>query len=376
MRFPTCTPVTFLAALFVGIAPANDASGLQSAATDQAPQDAGPPGMVWIRGGEFLMGSDGDLALPAEGPPHRVRVTGFWIDATEVTNAQFRAFVEATGYVTTAEVAPKLEEIMAQLPPGTPPPDPEVLQPGSLVFRPTRGPVPLHDFSRWWAWTPGASWRHPEGPGSSIEGKDDHPVVQVSWLDARAYARWAGKDLPTEAQWEFAARGGLRGQPFVWGDERISDQVIRANIWQGRFPYENLATDGYPRTAPVRSYPANGYGLYDMAGNVWEWCRDWYRADAYSLHEAGAVAVDPAGPARSYDPREPYAQKRVIRGGSFLCSDSYCSSYRPSARMANTVDSSTNHMGIRCVMSSRAWKARSSAEKADEPPPPGGAPPP
>ena len=227
------------------------------------------------------MGTDSDLGWPDEKPAHRVRVDGFWMDEHEVTNAQFRAFVEATGYVTTAEKAPRLEEVMAQLPPGSPPPPKENLVPGSLVFTPPAGRVNLDDVSQWWAWTPGANWQHPEGPGSSIEGKDDHPVVHVSWDDAVAYARWASKRLPTEAEWEFAARGGLDGQPYVWGNERPSDTQIHANIWQGEFPRQNTVKDGFARTAPVQSFLPNGYGLYDMAGNVWEWCADWYQRDLY-----------------------------------------------------------------------------------------------
>ena len=246
----------------------------------KSPAD-GPPGMVWVGGGEFTMGTDSDLGWPDEKPAHRVRVDGFWMDEHEVTNAQFRAFVEATGYVTTAEKAPRLEEVMAQLPPGSPPPPKENLVPGSLVFTPPAGRVNLDDVSQWWAWTPGANWQHPEGPGSSIEGKDDHPVVHVSWDDAVAYARWASKRLPTEAEWEFAARGGLDGQPYVWGNERPSDTQIHANIWQGEFPHQNTVKDGFARTAPVQSFLPNGYGLYDMAGNVWEWCADWYQRDLY-----------------------------------------------------------------------------------------------
>ena len=260
----------------------------------KSPAD-GPPGMVWVGGGEFTMGTDSDLGWPDEKPAHRVRVDGFWMDEHEVTNAQFRAFVEATGYVTTAEKAPRLEEVMAQLPPGSPPPPKENLVPGSLVFTPPAGRVNLDDVSQWWAWTPGANWQHPEGPGSSIEGKDDHPVVHVSWDDAVAYARWASKRLPTEAEWEFAARGGLDGQPYVWGNERPSDTQIHANIWQGEFPHQNTVKDGFARTAPVQSFLPNGYGLYDMAGNVWEWCADWYQRDLYRQAPAAAWSITRPG---------------------------------------------------------------------------------
>ena len=315
----------------------------------KSPAD-GPPGMVWVGGGEFTMGTDSDLGWPDEKPAHRVRVDGFWMDEHEVTNAQFRAFVEATGYVTTAEKAPRLEEIMAQLPPGTPPPPKENLVPGSLVFTPPAGRVNLDDVSQWWAWTPGANWQHPEGPGSSIEGKDDHPVVHVSWDDAAAYARWAGKRLPTEAEWEFAARGGLDGKPYVWGDERPSDTQIHANIWQGEFPHQNTVKDGFARTAPVQSFPPNGYGLYDMAGNVWEWCADWYQRDLYRQRAGRGVVNNPAGPERSSDPACPFMPMRVQRGGSFLCNDSYCSRYRPSARHGCSLDTGMSHVGFRCVM--------------------------
>ncbi len=313
----------------------------------------GPSGMVWMPGGEFTMGTDSPQAWPEEKPAHRVRLDGFWIDRTEVTNAQFRVFVEAIGYVTTAEKPPSLEEILSQSPLGTPPPPKEKLVPGSLVFTPTAGPVDLHDFSRWWTWTPGADWRHPEGPGSSIEHRDDHPVVHVSWDDAAAYARWAGKRLPTEAEWEFAARGGLEGKPYVWGDDPPSANPKSANIWQGEFPYRNTSEDGFVRTAPVKSFPANGSGLFDMAGNVWEWCADWYDREAYRRRAAGGLAVNPtgSGPISISDPASPVARRRSQRGGSFLCNDDYCSRYRPSARHGGVPDTGMSHVGFRCAMS-------------------------
>ena len=316
--------------------------------------------MVWIPGGEFTMGTDSELGWPDEKPAHRVRVDGFWMDETEVTNAQFHAFVEATGYVTTAEKPPDVEEILRQSPPGTAPPPKELLVPGSLVFQPTAGPVKdLRDYSQWWHWTPGANWRHPEGPGSGIVGKDDHPVVHVSWDDAVAYAKWAGKRLPTEAEWEFAARGGLEGRPYVWGDEKPTDTNIFANLWQGEFPHRNTARDGYVRTAPVKSFAPNGYGLYDMAGNVWEWCSDYYQADLYRRRVRDAVIVNPSGPAAAMDPRHPRAASRVQRGGSFLCHDSYCWRYRPSARHGCSPDTGMSHVGFRCVTSKQRWANRS-----------------
>jgi formylglycine-generating enzyme len=318
------------------------------------PPGDGPPGMAWVPGGEFSMGSEDPQARPDERPVHRVRVDGFWIEQTPVTNAQFRKFVEATGYVTTAERKPDWEEIKKQVPPGTPRPPDEKLVAASLVFRQSDGPVDLHDFSQWWSWVPGADWRHPHGPGSGIDGLNDHPVVQVSWDDAAAYAKWAGRRLPTEAEFEFAARGGLDGRKYPWGDEPISESHPQCNFWQGQFPNKNTNQDGYARTSPVRTFPANGYGLYDMAGNVWEWCADWYRPDTYAADQAKGVVTNPAGPTSSLDPEEPYTPKRVVRGGSFLCNDSYCASYRAAARMKTSPDSGSDHTGFRCVMSAEA----------------------
>jgi len=309
--------------------------------------------MVWIPPGEFTMGGVGPEARADEFPLHRVRVSGFWMDQTDVTNAQFRRFVQATNYVTTAEKKIDWNELKKQLSPGTPRPDDSVLQPGAMVFRATSGPVPLDDWRQWWAWVPGANWRQPAGPGHPLTPQeDDRPVVQVSWDDAVAYCRWAGKRLPTEAEWECAARGGLSGQRFVWGDDPPSDTNIRANIWQGHFPYQNTVADGYPLSSPVKAFPPNGYGLYDMAGNVWQWCADWYRPDYYqTLAAKGAVARNPQGPATSFDPDEPQTPKRVQRGGSFLCNADYCASYRPSARMKTSPDTGQIHAGFRAVKS-------------------------
>ncbi len=322
----------------------NPAGSEHPAGRDSQASPPSPPDMVWIPGGEFTMGSNAEIARPDEKPTHRARVDGFWMDTTEVTNAQFRAFVEATGYVTTAEKAPQLQEIMQQLPPGTPPPSAEMLVPGSLVFTPPSAPGEM-----WWEWRAGANWRQPDGPGSSIAGKADYPVVHVSWFDAQAYAQWAGNRLPTEAEWEYAARGGLDGKTYVWGEDNPYQGTPRANIWQGEFPHHNTGADGHIATSPVRSYAPNGYGLYDMAGNVWEWVQDWYRPDTYARRASEAVTVNPQGPDSSYDPQEPTIPKRVQRGGSYLCDANYCASYRPSARMKVSPDTSLVHTGFRCV---------------------------
>lgn len=315
------------------------------------PAQPTPSSMVWIPGGEFRMGSDESTARSDEQPAHRVRVGGFWIDATEVTNRQFEEFVRATAYTTTAERSPVADELLANLPEGTPPPDPALLVPGSLVFTPPDHAVPLDDVRLWWTWTPGANWRHPEGPDSDLVGREEHPVVQVSWDDAVAYARWTGKRLPTEAEWEFAARGGLTGMPYVWGNEPPSLTHPQANLWTGKFPHENSAADGFLRTAPVGKFAANGYGLYDMSGNVWEWCSDWYDRELYQQRSQSEATTDPQGPDSSSDPLRPYMSQRSQRGGSFLCNDGYCSRYRPSARHGCTPDTGMSHVGFRCVKS-------------------------
>jgi formylglycine-generating enzyme required for sulfatase activity len=338
--------------LLVGLAVAGFAAAYVLAQVDWRRwfEPAPPAGMRWIPGGKFTMGSDDPDAAAVEGPAHRVRVDGFWMDETDVTNAQFRAFVEATHYVTTAEKVPTVEEIMKYAARGAPVPKKEDLVAGSMVFTPPDHPVPLDDVTGWWKWTPGADWRHPEGPGSSIDGKDDHPVVHVSWDDAVAYAKWAGKRLPTEAEWEFAARGGLDGKKYVWGDEPFDEEHPQCNNFQGHFPDKNTAKDGYLRTSPVKAFKPNGYGLYDMAGNVWQWTADWYLPEAYARYGDGKVAVNPLGPEHSFDPRQRPAE-RTQRGGSFLCCVGYCFNYRPSARIGCTPDTGMSHVGFRCVLS-------------------------
>ncbi len=322
------------------IAIARDAThvaGESKGAEAPRPADQAPQGMVWIPGGTFWMGAD-DGSMQDAGPVHEVTVDGFWIDRTEVTNRQFAAFVQATGYVTVAERRPDPRDF-----PGVPP---EKLVPGSLVFTPPVGEVSLENPLAWWRYVPGADWRHPEGPDSTIEGKENHPVVQVCWQDADAYARWAGKRLPTEAEWEYAARGGKSRTRFIWGDELRPGGRWRANIWQGHFPDRGSAEDGFIRTAPVGSFPANAFGLYDMAGNVWEWCADWYRP-GYDVRRTR----NPLGPPSSYDPDEPGVRKRVQRGGSFLCTEQYCTRYLPGARGKGAIDTAASHVGFRCVRS-------------------------
>lgn len=307
-----------------------------------------PPGMVYIPAGEYVMGNSDPKDNANERPTRTIKLSGFFMDVTEVTNAQFKAFVDATGYVTTAEKKPDWEDLKKQLPPGTAKPDDSKLVAGSLVFTPPTKAVPTNDITLWWTWTPGACWRHPEGPGSDLKDRENHPVVHVSWYDAEAYAKWAGKRLPSEAEWEYASRAGATGKRYTWGDEPLTDEVgNRANIWQGTFPHLNIKTDGWVRTSPVKTYPANAYGLYDTAGNVWEWCSDWYRADEYS--RTMNAKQNPPGPSDSWDPNEPYTPKRVVRGGSFLCHKNYCESYRNAARRGTSPDTGMSHTGFRCV---------------------------
>ena len=306
--------------------------------------------MTWIPGGDFNMGSSDAEGRPDEYPVHKVKLSGYWIDVHEVTNAQFKKFVEATGYVTTAEKDPDWEELKKQLPAGTPKPADSLLVAASLVFTPPDHAVPLDNVSMWWSWKKGANWKHPEGPGSSIAGKDNYPVVQVSWDDATAYAKWAGKRLPTEAEWEYAARGGLKNESYSWGDEPVEKGKPKANTWQGNFPNYNNDWDGYKGLAPVKSFAPNNYKLYDMAGNVWEWCNDWYGAGYYQTLVA-QTSVNPAGPAQSSDPMEPMVPKKVTRGGSFMCNASYCKGYRVSSRMKSSPDTGLENVGFRCVSS-------------------------
>lgn len=313
------------------------------------PKGSTPEGMVWIPGGEYSMGSinpkgmdgGGDIAMDDARPVHRVYVDGFFMDATEVTNAQFAAFVKATGYVTFSEKAPNPADY-----PGVPA---DQLAPGSAVFTPPGQPVPLNNYLLWWRYVNGANWRHPNGPGSTIEGKDNYPVVQITWDDAAAYAKWAGKRLPTEAEWEFAARGGKTGEMFPWGNQLKPDNKWMANIFEGSFPNSDNGADGFVGVAPVKQFAANPYGLYDMAGNVWEWCADWYRPDYYAQQAKAGTVKNPKGPQNSYDPDEPQAKKKVQRGGSFLCTDQYCTRYMVGTRGKGEVSSASNHIGFRCV---------------------------
>lgn len=310
-----------------------------------------PKGMVLIPAGTFTMGGRSSQAYQDEFPNHEVKISAFLMDETEVTNAQFKAFVEATGYLTVAERDIDWEEMKKQVPAGTPKPADSILAAGSLVFKKTNGPVNLDDYSQWWVWTIGANWKHPEGPGSNIEGRMNHPAVHISWEDATAYAEWAGKRLPTEAEWEWASMGGVENAKYPWGNESVESAYTKANFWQGIFPYQNHTLDGFENTAPVKSFPANGYSLYDMAGNVWEWCQDKYDVRSYQADAQSGTVVNPTGSDRYNDPREPYAPKHVIRGGSFLCNDSYCSGYRSSRRMSSSRDSGFSHTGFRCVRS-------------------------
>jgi sulfatase modifying factor 1 len=315
---------------------------------DIPPPSPHPEGMVWIPGGEFSMGSEDPRMQPSGGheamadsrPIHRVYVGGFWMDRTDVTNAQFARFVAATGYITVAERKPSAAEF--------PDAQPGDLIPGSIVFTAPKRTVPLDDAYQWWRYVPGANWRHPAGPGSSIKNRDNYPVVQVAYEDAMAYAKWVHGRLPTEAEWEFAARGGLAGKTYVWGDDLRPGNQWMANTYQGHFPDQDTASDGFAGISPVAKYPANAYRLFDMAGDVWQWVSDWYREDYYATI-GRTVARDPHGPASSFDPAEPGAMKRVQRGGSFLCTEIYCTRYMVGTRGKGEIKSASNHIGFRCV---------------------------
>ncbi len=303
---------------------------------------SGKEDMIWIPGGTFLMGSD--RHYPEESPSHQATVGGFRIDRYAITNEQFERFVAATGHVTVAERTPNAEDYPGFVP--------ELLKPASIVFSKPKHRVDLRDHYRWWAYVPGADWRHPEGPESSIEDRGRHPVVHIAYEDAEAYAKWSGKNLPTEAEWEFAARGGLDGAEYAWGDEFAPGGKRMANTWQGEFPWQNLLTDGYERTAPVGQFPANGYGVYDMIGNVWEWTCDWYSAHHTAAKTCCGGAIPKGDREQSYDPQQPEIRipRKVIKGGSFLCAPVYCRRYRPAARMAQPVDTSACHVGFRLIV--------------------------
>jgi len=342
--------------------PASNGANFLPTVPNVAPvPSSAPKGMVWITGGEFSMGAQdppdmdkvGMQATTDSRPIHRVYVDGFFMDKTDVTNAQFAEFVKATGYVTVAEKAPSAADF-----PGAPP---ENLVAGGVVFAPPDHAVALNDHLQWWTYIKCANWRHPTGPESSLKGKENYPVVQIAYEDAEAYAKWAHKRLPTEAEWEFAARGGLSGKPFVWGDEFKPKGKWMANTYQGHFPDKDTGSDGFTGLSPVAQFAPNGYGLYDMAGNVWQWTSDWYRPDYYEqLASIGGVARNPKGPDAPFDPAEPTEKKKTHRGGSFLCTDQYCSRYMVGTRGKGEVSTGTNHLGFRCVSTSAASAAASS----------------
>lgn len=310
--------------------------------------DTSTIGMVLIPGGIFEMGADNEQADPDEYPKHKVQVDAFYMDITEVTNTQFKKFIDATGYITTAEKRPDWEEMKKTLPSGTPKPDESLLVAASLVFKKSETQVNFNDYKQWWIWVEGANWKQPQGPNSTIKGKENYPVVHISWDDAMAYCKWAGKRLPTEAEWEFAARGGLINNIYPWGNENVNSGKPKCNSWEGTFPNKNIKTDGYITSAPVQSFAPNAYCLYDMAGNVWEWCSDYYNANYYKELE-NKITKNPKGATTAFDPQEPLAEKRSLRGGSFLCNDSYCSGYRVARRMKSSHDTGLEHTGFRCV---------------------------
>ena len=315
-------------------------------------QNTTPKDMVWISGGTYYRGAalEDSMARSDEKPVHKITVNGFWMDEHEVTNAQFKEFIDDTGYITTAERQVNWEDIKKQLPIGTPKPHDSILQPGSLSFQcKLHEVVNFDDYSQWWQWKNGASWKHPQGKNSTIKGKENHPVVHVSYEDAMAYCKWSGKRLPTEAEWEYAARGGLENNMYTWGNDAQFLSTY-ANTWEGIFPTFNTKKDGFERSAPVKSYPPNGYGLYEMAGNVWEWTQDWYDFLYYKSLSQNENSINPTGPKQSRNPSNPYSKEKVIRGGSFLCHDSYCASYRVTARMSTSEDTALEHLGFRTVL--------------------------
>lgn len=302
--------------------------------------------MILIPGGSFLMGAGEGEGFPEEYPQHTVKVSDFWMDIHEVTNLQFAAFVKATGYITTAERKPDWQILKHQLPSGVEKPHDSLLVPGSLVFTPPKSEVPLSNPNQWWRFVKGACWKYPEGPGTDLKGKDDHPVVHISWEDAMAYSKWIGKRLPTEAEWEWAAKGSIINAKFSWGNKELTADFNPANIWQGNFPYKNLLSDHYLTTAPVMSFPSNGYGLFDMSGNVWEWVADWMDAAYFKTLSSNPV-INPTGPANGLQTSHPF--QKVLKGGSFLCHKSYCTGYRVARRSSSGWESSSNHIGFRCV---------------------------
>lgn len=304
-------------------------------------------GMVWVAGGSFVMGGDNEQAREDEYPEHPSTLNGFWMDETEVTNEQFKTFVAATSYLTTAEKEITREDILAQLPAGTVLPEDLDLSPFSLVFNSPPPSDRAYGPQDWWTVLKGANWQHPQGPESNLDGKEKDPVVHISWYDAMAFCKWKGKRLPTEAEWEYASRGGQEGGIYPWGNEPVTAQF--ANYWQGDFPVKNEVEDGFERLSPVKTFKPNALGLYDMAGNVWEWCADWYRHDYYQAAKTTRTVRNPLGPTDSFDPQEPSVPKKVVRGGSFLCNDSYCSGYRVAARMKSSPDTGLEHTGCRCV---------------------------
>jgi formylglycine-generating enzyme len=345
LRVALAVMLMFVMGCRSGDAPRTDTARVEAPAPridTTAPPGPAPEGMVWIPGGTYWMGCE-TCEMPDALPSHLVTVKGFWMDRTPVTNAAFAKFVAETRYVTVAERKPKPEDV-----PGAPA---ELLVPGSAVFKPTATPVPLDNPLQWWEFKPGANWKHPDGPDSSTDGKADHPVVHLAFEDVIAYAKWAGKRLPSEAEFEFAARGGLDRNLYAWGNELRPNNKPASNIWHGTFPAADHGDDGYKGTSPVTAFPPNKFGLYDMGGNVWQWCADWYRADYYASFAGGGAAANPEGPPSSLDPQEPGVAKRVVRGGSYLCSDQYCTRYLVGSRGKADVTIGSSNLGFRLVLS-------------------------